>query len=90
MVCFRILKSTYIPSPGDFVDYILIMVERDSISKINLHFSPQYIQCPDLCRNQFDMIGKTETYNEDANFILDFIGRRVSKKKSYDITAKHN
>ena len=50
---------------------------RDSRkTQLDPHFKPQWASCPH-CLIDFDVIGATETYKEDTDFILNRLGLKV-------------
>ena len=65
-----------VPTPLEFTNYILGQAEIHGKTQLDPHFKPQWASCPH-CLIDFDVIGATETYKEDTDFILDRLGLKV-------------
>ena len=55
----------------------------DEASKLGIyyldaHFKPLWASAP-FCELDFDVIGRTETFNEDSNYIIRTLGLQVGQ-----------
>ncbi|UJR13108.1 hypothetical protein I4U23_000132 [Adineta vaga] len=64
------LCTNYIPSFEHFIQYILIGTETTfGISRMDTHWQPYSTVCQ-VCKFQYNFIGKYETFNEDFHLLL--------------------
>ncbi|XP_077992531.1 carbohydrate sulfotransferase 11-like [Glandiceps talaboti] len=54
----------------EFIQYILD--RTDAPERFNMHWRPQYLNC-DVCNQHFDIIGKFESIQDDALYVLNRI-----------------
>ena len=64
------------PTPLEFVTYILDQSEEHGSENLEGHFRPQWASCP-WCLLEFDIIGTTETFDNDVAVIVDFLNLTV-------------
>ena len=64
------------PTPLEFATYILEESENEGSENLEGHFRPQWASCP-WCLMDFDVVGTTETFEEDVLVIVDFLNLTV-------------
>lgn len=63
------LLSFSSPSPGEFVTYLLDFISSRGPEQLDLNFQPFWAVCP-FCSLDFDLIGRVESFNNDADFVF--------------------
>ena len=64
------------PTVKDIFNYVI----NEPHKKLDRHFLPQISIAHNLCRDQYDMIGKTEAYEQDMTFLMQSLGMEVNYK----------
>ena len=68
-----------IPTPSEFVQFILDRATEKGMDRMFDHFNPQHLTCK-FCSVQFDVIGTMENFNEDVEYIKEVLNLKVIKK----------
>ena len=66
-----------VPSPSEFISYLLDKAKMLSSSYyLDAHFKPLWASSP-VCAIDFDVIGRIETFDQDATFIINSLQLKV-------------
>ena len=65
----RASSSNKVPTPADFVAFILSQAEAEGGLNVNVHFVPQWSLCP-FCTIDFDFVGKVEDFEAESNYVI--------------------
>ena len=61
-----------------FAKYLVETVKHSGIDSLDPHWRPQTSLCP-FCADNFDVVGKMETFEEDRDFLLEVLKVKHSK-----------
>ena len=71
-----------IPTPVEYVDYIISEVRTQSMNHVAGLFKLQSEGCP-FCLLDYDVIGRMETFKEDVEYVMEEL--RIKDRLEYDI-----